>query len=67
MKTTNFILSLAAMLMSIVLPGRLAAQNVVPQIGDKLTTQEQINTAAEALRTAIATYQQGAVKAFEVG
>jgi len=46
MKTTNFILSLAAMLMSIVLPGRLAAQNVVPQIGDKVSTSDGIYVVA---------------------
>lgn len=42
MKTTNFLLTLGMVLMGIMLPGRLAAQNVTPQVGDKVTTDNGI-------------------------
>lgn len=46
MKTTNFILSLGLMLISILLPSSLVAQNVMPQIGDKVTTDDGIYVVA---------------------
>ena len=46
MKTTNFFLSLGLMLMSILLPSSLVAQNVMPQIGDKVTTSDGIYVVA---------------------
>ena len=46
MKTTNFILSLGLMLMSILLPSSLVAQNVIPQVGDKVETADGIYVVA---------------------
>ena len=42
MKTINQFLSLGLMLMSMLMPNRLAAQNVVPQLGDKVETADGI-------------------------
>lgn len=42
MKTINQFLSLGFMLMSMLMPNRLAAQNVVPQMGDKVETDDGI-------------------------
>ena len=46
MKTTNLILSLGLMLMSIFLPSSLVAQNVIPELGDKITTSDGIYVVA---------------------
>ena len=42
MKTTNLLLTLGLMLLCTFLPNSLAAQNIVPQIGDKVQTSDGI-------------------------
>ena len=46
MKTTNLLLSTVIMLMSIIMSNSMKAQNVMPQMGDKIETSDGIYVVA---------------------